>query len=90
MTKNELMKEFHDLCESRSCFIEGIYSNSNKNTIQNAINCLNCPDKTLDDYLTVVTLKYPHIGHTIASNGDYKQHSHNRLYVYNTARSILS
>lgn len=26
----------------------------------------------------------------LAENGDFKQHSHNRLYVYNTARQILA
>ncbi len=90
MTKNELMKEFRSLCETKRCQIEGIYSNSRKDEIQNAIDCLNCSDKTLDDYLTVVTLKYPNTGHTIANNGDFKRHSYNRLHVYNTARLILS
>lgn len=90
MTKNELMKEFNNLCEAKSCHIEGIYYNSRKDEIQNAIDCLNCPDKLLDDYLTVVALKYPNMGRTIANNGDFKHHSYNRLHVYNTARLILS
>lgn len=90
MTKADLMKEFNDLEESKNCHIEGIYWNSKKDQIQNAIDCLNCSDEMLDKYLTVVTLKYPNTGRTIANNGDFKHHSHNRLYVYNTARMILA
>ena len=90
MTKAELMKEFERLQEEKECRIEGIYWNSRKNEIQNAIDCLNCSDDTLEKYLMVVSLKYANIGRTIANNGDFKHHSHNRLYVYNTARMILA
>ena len=44
----------------------------------------------LEKYLMVVSLKYENIGRTIANNGDFKHHSYNRLYVYNTARMILA
>ena len=44
----------------------------------------------LEKYLLVVSLKYENIGRTIAKNGDFKHHQHNRLYVYNTAKQILS
>ena len=90
MTKADLMKEFERLQEEKKCRIEGIYWNSRKDEIQNAINCLNCPDDMLEKYLMVVSLKYENIGRTIANNGDFKHHSHNRLYVYNTARMILA
>lgn len=90
MTKAELMKEFERLQEEKECRIEGIYWNSRKDEIQNAINCLNCSDDMLEKYLMVVSLKYENIGRTIANNGDFKHHSHNRLYVYNTARMILA
>ena len=90
MTKVDLMKKFKELEESMNCHIEGINYNCNKGEIQNAIDCLNCSDEMLDKYLTVVTLKYPNTGRTIANNGDFKHHSHNRLYVYNTARMILA
>ncbi len=90
MTKAELMKEFEMLQEDKQCRIEGIYLNSRKDEIQNAIDCLECSDDTLDKYLMVVSLKYENIGRTIANNGDFKHHSHNRLYVYNTARQILA
>lgn len=90
MTKTELLKKFDELQQEKRCHIEGIYNNSNKAEIQNAINCLECSDDMLDKYLLVVSLKYENIGRTIANNGDFKHHPHNRLFVYNTARSILA
>lgn len=90
MTKAELLKRFNELQEAKHCHIEGIYNNSTKGAIQNAIDCLECPDDMLEKYLLVVSLKYENIGHTIANNGDFKHHQHNRLYVYNTARQILA
>ena len=90
MTKAELLKEFDKLQNEKGIRIEGVYCNSNKSTIEIAIECLKCPDELLDKYLTVVTLKYPNIGRVIAENGDFKRHTHNRLYVFNTARQILA
>jgi len=90
MTKTELMKEFEMLQEEKAVKIDGIYWNSRKIEIENAIECLKCPDELLEKYLIVVSLKYPNTGRRIAENGDFKQHSHNRLYVYNTARQILA
>ena len=90
MTKAELMKEFDELEKEKGVRIEGIYWNSKKSTIENAIECLKCPDELLNKYLTVVSLKYPNSGRVIAENGDFKHHSYNRLYVFNTARQILA
>lgn len=90
MTKAELMKKFKELEQLKNCHIDGIYDNSKKDQIQNAIDCLECPDELLEKYLTVVSLKYENIGRTIANNGDFKHHQYNRLYVYNTARQILA
>ena len=90
MTKTELMKEFEMLQEEKAVKIDGIYWNSRKIEIENAIECLKCPDELLEKYLIVVSLKYPNTGRRIAENGDFKQYSHNRLYVYNTARQILA
>lgn len=90
MTKNELIKQFNDLCIAKKCHIEGIYSNSRKDEIQNAIDCLECSDEKLDEFMVVVKLKYPNTYKAIATNGDYKHHSYNRLHVYNTARLILN
>lgn len=90
MTKAELMKEFDELEKEKGVHIEGIYWNSKKSTIENAIECLKCPDELLNKYLTVLSLKYPNTGRVIAENGDFKHHSHNWLYVFNTARQILA
>jgi hypothetical protein len=90
ITKRDLMLEYNSLCDKMKMRIDGIYNNCNKDTIQNAIDCLKCDDKTLDDYMTVIKLKYPNTHRTISSNGDYKRHPFNRLYVYNTARLIVS
>lgn len=90
MTKAELLKEFDKLEKGKGVHIEGVYYNSKKSAIENAIECLKCPDELLDKYLTVVSLKYENIGRTIAENGDFKRHSFNRLYVFNTARQILA
>lgn len=90
MTKAELMKESEALQKEKAVRIEGIYWNSTKSTIENAIECLKCPDEMLDKYLMIVSLKYENIGRVIAENGDFKRHSHNRLYVFNIARQILA
>ena len=90
MTKAELIQEFETLQKEKAVRIEGIYWNSTKSTIENAIECLKCPDELLEKYLTVLMLKYPATGATIAGNGDFKKHCFNRLYVFNTARMILA
>lgn len=89
MTKAELMKEFKELEEEKRVHIDGIYWNSKKSEIENAIECLKCPDELLEKYLIVLSLKYENTGRTIANNGDFKHYSCNRLYVFNTARQIL-
>lgn len=90
MTKAELMKKFDELQKEKNCRIEGIYWNSKKSEIENAINCLECEDDMLEKYLLVVSLKYPNIEKAISKNGDFKHHQYNRLYVYNTAKQILA
>ena len=90
MTKNEMLKELYRREKEKGIDLDGIGQNSNKSTIQNAINCLLCPDDLLEKYLTVLTLKYPYIGEKISENGDFKKHRFNRLYVFNTARMILA
>lgn len=59
MKKNEMLKELDRLEKEKGVDLDGIGQNSNKSTIQNAINCLLCPDDLLEKYLTVLTLKYP-------------------------------
>lgn len=90
MTKNEMLKELNQLEEEKGVHLDGIGANSNKPTIQSAINCLNCPDDLLEKYLIVLSLKYPATGARIKENGDFKKHRFNRMYVYDTARMILA
>lgn len=90
MTKKELLDRLEGLEKEKGIHIEGINQNSNKASIQNAINCLCCSDEMLEKYLIVVSLKYENIGKVIEENGDFKKHSFNRLYVYDTARQILA
>lgn len=58
------------------------------------------PEKRSNGYYNLVALfkicdnvascnAYLDIAETLFENGDFKRHSHNRLYVYNTARAIL-
>lgn len=72
MTKNELLKELDRLEKEKGVDLDGIGQNSNKSTIQNAINCLLCPDDLLEKYLSVLTLKYPNTGAKIAENENFK------------------
>ena len=58
MKKTELMKEFQELEEEKQVHIDGIAWNSKKSEIQNAIECLKCPDELLEKYLIVLSLKY--------------------------------
>ena len=92
MTKSELMEIYNTLLAIKGFRkIDGITRNSNKKTLENAIECLECADSKLDEYAIVVKLKYPNIFRTIASNEtDFKNHAFNRLYVFNTAKMILS
>lgn len=90
MTKRELMKEFEELQEQKNIHVEGIYYNSNKSTIENAIECLKCPDEMLEKLFVVFSLKYPNFAREIESKGDFKKSSYFRLYVYNSALQILN
>lgn len=90
MTKGELIQELERLEAEKGVHIEGVYRSSDKCTIENAIECLKCPDELLDKYLTVVQLKYENTGHIIVKDGDFKHHSRNRRWVFNMARTILA
>lgn len=90
MTKSELLKELNTQLDGKGMNrLDGINGNSRKEEIQNAIDCLACSDGLLDDYMTVIKLKYPNTHRTISNNGSWKRHPHNRLYVFNTARLLL-
>ena len=91
MTKRELMARLNELIEEKGMHrLDGVNWSSNKSEIENAIKCMECSDEQMDEYLIVIKLKYPATYQTIKSNGDYRVHPFNRLYVYNTARLVLS
>ena len=90
MTKNDMLKELQaELDKAKMYRLDGINANCNKDTIQNAIDCLRCSDETMADYLTIVKLKYPGIYRTIMQS-NYLKHPFNRLFVYNTARQAIA
>lgn len=89
MTKYELINRFKELEDLKKVHIENIGMNCSKSHIQSAIDCLECPDDRLDQYLEAIETIYPNIHAAIKDNGDYKTHSHNRFYVWGTGRSIL-
>lgn len=88
MTKTQLLNEYRHLCDEKHMTLDGIYSNSRKDEIQNAIDCLSCTDEALNKCLDIIREKYPNMHRVIATNGNFKRHSYNRLYVFNTAKSI--
>ena len=95
MTKAQLLKKLDDLLTVKGMTrIDGgngkIDAHDTKDTIQNAIDCLEASNEQMADYLTVLKLKYPNTYNTIINNGDWLTHCHNRLYVYNTAKMILA
>lgn len=95
MTKKNLMNRLEDLLKEKGMtqietFSGKINYNCNKSTIEDAIKCLEATDEEMSDYLTVVKLKYPGIYKTVVNNGNWLLHSHNRYYVYTTAKMILA
>jgi 4-diphosphocytidyl-2C-methyl-D-erythritol kinase len=90
MIKRELLKKLEISLQSKGIYsIDEIGTNSNKSEIENAINCLNCTDETMNDYLAVIKLKYPNIYNTVTQT-NYLTHRYNRLWIYNTARLELA
>ena len=90
MTLREMYQEYLRLLDKKEMSkIDGVNANSNKRTIQNAIDCLNCTDEQMDEYLEIVKTEYPAIYETIKSCKNYKTNSFKRIWVYNNARMIL-
>ena len=95
MTKAELLKRLDYLLKEKGMnkietFSGKIGQNDNKATIENAIKCLEATDEEMNDYLTVFKLKYKGSYNAIMRAGNWLTHSHNRYYVYSTARMILA
>lgn len=90
MTSREMYMEYNRLLDEKDMGnLDGVNSSSTKSALQNAIDCLNCTDEQLDEYLEVVKTEYPATYEAIKNNGNFKHHRFNRLYVFNTARAIL-
>lgn len=95
MKKTELLKKLDTLLKEKGMdkietFSGKIGQSNNKATIESAIKCLETPDDVMGDYLTVFRLKYPSSYTAIMQAGNWITHSHNRYYVYCTARQILA
>ena len=92
MTKNELLATLQsELGRQGMSRIDDINANSRKQDIENAIRCLQMPDESMDDYIVVFRLKYPHTAKTIVSGSrDWKRHSFNRYHVFCTVRALLN
>lgn len=95
MTKKDLMKRLEELLKEKGMykiesFGDAIGWNYNKATISDAIKCLEATDEEMNDYLTVVKLKYPNIYKTVVNNGNWLVHSHNRYAVWGMAKSVLA
>lgn len=96
MTKKDLINRLEELLTQkgmRKIELPGggkIDWNCKKSTIENAISCLEATDEEMNDYLTVFKLKYPNSYNVVVNNGDWLTHSHNRYYVYNSAKMILA
>ena len=90
MKKSERLHAISEKLDEKKIYsMDGIDSNCNKGELQNALDCLMATDEQMADYLTVIKLKFPNTHRTI-TKADNLRHSHNRLYVYNTARIVLS
>lgn len=91
MKKIELLNRLEELLKQNQMHrLDGIGVNSTKASLENAIECMEASDSLLDEYFVVFKLKYPNSANAILNAGNWKTHYFNRLYVWNTARLILS
>ena len=89
MKKAEMIREYYRLLEQKNMSkFYGINGSSNKEQLQQAIDCLKCSDEKMNEYLIVFKGEYPNIYKEIMRS-DFLTHFHNRYYVYDTARRIL-
>lgn len=96
MTKKDLMDRLEELLEQKKMpkiemMLGGkIDLNCKKSTIEDTIKCLEATDEEMNDYLTVIKLKHPNTYKAVVNNGNWLLHSHNRYYIWKTARLILA
>lgn len=96
MTKKDLMKRLEELlAEKKMSKIELMLGgkvdwNCKKSTIEDAIKCLEATDEEMNDYLTVVKLKYNNIYKKVVEDANWIIGSYYRYYVYTLAKMALA
>lgn len=87
-SKKDLLERYEELCLEKEMYIKGISYASKKCTIKNAIDCLECPDETLEEYLIIFKHHYVNLYKKIKSVG-YLKHPHNRFFIFNNVKALL-
>lgn len=96
MTKKDLMKRLEELLEEKKMqkielMLGGkVDWNCKKSTIEDAIKCLEATDEEMNDYLTVVKLKYNNIYKKVVEDANWIIGSYYRYYVYTLAKMALA
>lgn len=96
MTKKDLIKRLEELLEEKKMSkIELMLGgkvdwNCNKSTIEDAIKCLEATDEEMNDYLTVIKLKYNNIYQKVVQHENWITGSYYRYFVYCTAKEALT
>ena len=84
MTKRELFKEYQALLDTRGLYkITDVNSNSNKATLQNAIDCLKVDDEEITLMLKKLSAVLPATVRTILQV-NYLASGWHRLHIYNS------
>ena len=82
MKKKELIKRYETLCERKKIYIASINLESDKSTLKNAIDCLECSDESLEEYFEEFGKIYRGSWLEMCKRGDFKTHSNDRFDVY--------
>lgn len=96
MTKKDLMNRLGELLEEKKMpkielMLGGkVDWNCKKSTIEDAIKCLEATDEEMNDYLTVVKLKYNNIYKKVVEDANWIIGSYYRYYVYTLAKMALA
>lgn len=95
MTKRDLLKKMDELLSAKGMskietLCGKIGEKDNKSMIEYAIECLEATDEEMNDYLTVVKLKYPNIYKKTIKKENWLTHSFCRFYIFSTAKSALA
>lgn len=89
MKKIELFQIYNKELENKGMSnIDGISINSTKSDLQQAIDCLQCQDEIITNYLKEIIKEFPNVGKKIKES-DYLTHSFDRMYIYATAKAVL-